>query len=77
MHNQVKFLLVDLDAALTFMDIAEATRNEEIRQRNYQNARDACDTVFQLIQKVTLDDAQKKEIRKKLILLRTWLAAVG
>jgi hypothetical protein len=36
LNNQVNFLLIDLDAALTFMDIAETTGDEEIRQRNFR-----------------------------------------
>jgi hypothetical protein len=75
--NQVKFLLVDLDTAVTFMNIAETTGDEETRQRNCQNARRAYDTVLQLMQKATLNDAQNKAIRKKLALLRIRLEAVG
>ena len=77
LNNGVEFLLVDLDTALTFMAIAETTGNEETRQRNYQNARIAYDSVLQLMQKVTLDNAQNEAIRKKLTLLRTRLEAVG
>ena len=76
-NNQFKFLLADLDTALTFIDIANTTGNEEMRQRNSQNARCAYDTVLQLMQKVTLDDAQNEAIRKKLTLLRIRLEAVG
>jgi len=77
LNNQVTFLLVDLDTALTFMNIAETTGNEELRQRNIQNARNAYDTVLQSMQNVTLDDAQNKTIRKKLTVLRNRLQAVG
>jgi hypothetical protein len=44
LNNQVRFLLVDLEAALTFLDIATTTSDEEIRQRNCPNARHAYDT---------------------------------
>ena len=77
LDNQFKFLLADLDTALTFIDIANTTGNEEMRQRNAQNARCAYDTVVQLMQRIPLDDVQKKQIRKKLTLLRTRLEAVG
>ena len=76
-NNGVQFLLVDLDTALTFMDIAETTGNEETRQRNFENARYAYDSILRLMQKVTLDDAQNEAIRKKLTLVRTRLEAVG
>ena len=77
LNNAVEFLLIDLDTALTFMDVAETTGNEETRQRNFQNARTAYDSILQLMQKVTLDDAQNEAIRKKLTLVRTRLEAVG
>jgi hypothetical protein len=76
LRNQVKFLLVDLDAALTFLDIAKTTSDEEIRQRNYQNALHAYDTVCQLRKKAKLNKEQNKAIRKKLILFKTRLGAL-
>ena len=75
--NGFEFLRVDLDTASTFMDIADTTGNEETRQRNFQNARNAYDAVLSLMEKSTLDDAQKEALRAKLILLKTRLEAVG
>jgi hypothetical protein len=48
-----------------------------MRQRNYQDARYSYDTVLQLMQNLTPGDTQNEAIQKKLILLRTWLEAVG
>ena len=53
-NSGVAFLLADLDTALTFLDIAKTTTNEETRQRNFENARKAYDTVLQLMQKLSL-----------------------
>jgi hypothetical protein len=77
LNSRVEFLLADLDAALTFLDVAKTTTNEETRKRNFQNARHAYDTVVELMQKVTLNDEQNEEIQEKLTLLRTRLAAAG
>ena len=77
LNNGVEFLLVDLDTALTFIDIAETTADEETRRRNFHNARYAYDTVLRLMQKVTLDDAQNEALQKQLTLLRTRLEGVG
>jgi hypothetical protein len=54
----VEFLLVDLDVAITFMDVAETFRIEEIKHRNHNNARKACDTVLHLLEQVTPDAGQ-------------------
>jgi hypothetical protein len=76
-NNRVEFLLTDLDTALTFLDIARTTTNEETRRRNFENARRAYDTVIQLMQRVPLDDAQNEFIQGKLTLLRMRLEAAG
>jgi hypothetical protein len=52
-----RFFLADLDAALTFMDIAETRADEEMRRRNCQNAWYGHNTVSRLMQNVTLNDA--------------------
>jgi hypothetical protein len=38
LNNQVNFLLIDLDAALTFMDIAETTGDENPACQNAWHA---------------------------------------
>ena len=73
----VKFLLTDLDLALTFMDIAKVSQNEETVRRNHNNARTASDTVVRLLEKLTPDAAQRQVIDAKLALLNTRLRAVG
>ncbi len=72
-----EFLLIDIDAALTFMDVAETTNSDETRQRNFKNARHAYDTVLQLMHTAGLNAAQKKEVQERLAALRTRLEAAG
>jgi hypothetical protein len=76
-NNGFEFLLIDLDVASTFMDVAEKTDNEETRQRNLGNARHAYDTVLRLSAKSTLDAEQHEALDAKLTRLKTRLEAVG
>jgi len=48
------FLLTDLDLAMTFLDLAAASRNPETSQRNHKNARKAYDTVLRFSSRLTL-----------------------
>ena len=40
-NSAFEFLITDLDLALTFMDVADTSRVEEIVKRNHENARKA------------------------------------
>jgi hypothetical protein len=71
------FLLVDLDLAMTFMDIAKASRIEETTRRNHDNARKAYNTALRLLEKLKLDAGQRKAIDVKMALLKTRLQTVG
>ena len=50
--TSVEFLLTDLETGLTFMDVAQTSGNQEIKQRNHTNAHVAYDTVIRLLPKV-------------------------
>jgi hypothetical protein len=76
-RNGVDFVMVDLDAALTFMDVADASRVSEIRQRNHQNARKAYETAGRLLQKLSPSAEQQREIGLKLARLKGRLVAAG
>jgi hypothetical protein len=76
-QNGVEFLLIDLDVGIVFMDVAEASRFEETRLRNHQNARKAYDTVLRLLKKLTPNAGQHRMIDAKLALLKIRLQAVG
>ena len=71
------FLRTDLDTGLTFMNVAESTRDADAQQRNHENARRAYDAVVRLMQSLSLDDTQNKEVAEKLALLKSRLQNVG
>lgn len=73
----VELLLTDLDAALTFLDVAEVTGIEETARRNHHNARRAYDTVLHLLQNLRPTAEQQQLIDQKLAVLRARLEAVG
>ncbi len=73
----IDFLLTDLDLAVTFMVVAEVSRNAETVHRNYENARTAHDTVVRLLERLTPNAKQRRAIDAKLALLKTRLQAVG
>ena len=72
-----EFLLADLDTALTFMDVAEVSRNEETVRRNHQNAHRALETVLHLREKLVLEKVQEQAFNEKVTLLKARLQAVG
>ena len=76
-QSGVSFLLTDLDLAMTFMDVADASRIEETTRRNHTNARTAYDTVLRLLEKLTPNADQRQTIDAKLASLKTRLHAVG
>jgi len=76
-QNAVDFLITDLDLAMTFMDVAKTSQIEETVHRNYNNARQAYDTVLRLLEKLRTDARQRQIIDAKLALLKTRLEAVG
>jgi len=73
----IEFLLIDLDIALTFMDVAETTEFRGTAERNHRNALMAYNTVISKLREVTLTPAQQAVFDKKLGQLRTRLEAVG
>ena len=76
-ESWVDFLLVDLDLAMTFMDVAEGSRIEETTRRNHNNARKAYDTALRLLEKLKPGAGQRKAIDVKMALLKTRLQTVG
>ena len=73
----VDFLLIELDAALTFLDVADTSRIDETVDRNHRNARKAYDTVLRLREKVRPNPEQQQLITEKLLRLRERLEAAG
>jgi hypothetical protein len=72
-----EFLLADLEAALTFLNVAQTSGNAETVIRNHENARHAHDTVARLLQRVTLTADDRQIIEAKLAVLKERLEAVG
>lgn len=66
---QLGFLLSDLNAAFTFLDIAETTRNGDTRARNVQNATVAYDTIERFRPRVVVTEQQGAELQQQLNLL--------
>jgi hypothetical protein len=73
----IEFLLIDLDVALTFMDVAETTEFRDTAERNHHNARCVYDTVITKLREVKLNAEQHATFESKLAVLRTRLQAVG
>ena len=76
-QSGVSFLLTDLDIAMTFMNVADASRIEETTRRNYTNARAAYDTVLRLLEKLTPTADEREAIDAKLASLKMRLQSVG
>lgn len=76
-HTGAKFLITDVDTALTFMDVAETSRDEETVARNRQNARDAYGTVLGFLSKLKLIPSDREAVESKLAVLKARLEAAG
>jgi hypothetical protein len=76
-QSGVEFVLVDLETALTFMDIAEVSGIDETVRRNHKNAHEAYKTALKLLPDLRLDDAQKTIVQDKLNLLQQRLKQAG
>jgi len=73
----VESLLIDLDVALTIMDVAKTTEFRNTARRNHLNARKAYDTVTSRLRDLTPNAAQQAMFNEKLAELRSRLEAVG
>ncbi|HEX5283230.1 MAG TPA: hypothetical protein VFW30_03850 [Bryocella sp.] len=73
----VEFLLTELDAAFTFLDVARATSSAETRQRNQGHALEAYDTIRRLRHKVIMEPREQEIFQKKLTLLQSRLRDLG
>jgi hypothetical protein len=71
----IGFLLAELELAMAFMDLADTSRLEDTKTRNYGNARTAYDTVLRLLPK--LKSGQQPAVNEKLSLLKDRLGAAG
>jgi hypothetical protein len=72
-----QFLLVDLDVGITFMEIAETSRNEQTVARNRNNALVAYSSSVRFLPRLTLTVAEDWEIKEKLDRLKARLEILG
>jgi hypothetical protein len=70
----VKFILTDLDLAITFLDVAATSTNSDVALRNHDNARTAYTAVVNLLERLYLDGTQRLEAETKLGTLRARLS---
>jgi hypothetical protein len=73
----LEFMLIDLDLAMTFMDVAEGSRLEDTKHRNHKNARKAYDAVLHHLEKLKPDAGQRREIDAMLARLKMRLETAG
>jgi hypothetical protein len=73
----VQFLIADLSVALTFLDVAETTRSEEVRKRNRDNARTAYDAVQRFLGRLSPSKEEQTELDARLSTLRSRLRGLG
>ena len=73
-----KFILVELDTALTFAEMAsQAGADDESRARNRRNARSAYDTVVHLCRHFVFTRTEMVELRQKFKVLKAGLESLG
>jgi hypothetical protein len=72
-----RFLLVDLDLGITFLDIAKTSRNAETVQRNLNNALIAYSSSMRFLPRLTLTALEDMAIKEKLARLKTRLECLG
>ena len=74
---RVAFLLVELDLAMAFMDVAHLAKTEERALLSFQNALKAYHIVARSLPKVRPDPEQRRMIKERLAHLRARLDVVG
>jgi hypothetical protein len=72
-----QFLIADLALAMTFLDVAEATRSEEVRRRNRENARTAYEAVQRFLPGLTPTDEERAELEAGRSALKNRLLGLG
>ena len=70
------FLVTDLNAAHTFLDVAHTTRSGETRERNLRHANAAYDTVMRFVPRVAMSEQQHAELHERLDQLKDRLEAM-
>jgi hypothetical protein len=69
-----RFLLTDLDLGMTFLAIADISKDSKTVRRNLRNALTAYNSVLKLLPRLILTAVEDRAIHEKLAELRTCLA---
>ncbi len=72
-----EFLKIDVETALTFVKIAQRTRDEVRKQRNRRAARKAYETVIKFMERVELRTEDMRILARGLKQLRSELQSLG
>ena len=73
----VGFLMVEIDAALTFLQVANTTTNKETAGRNRDNAHLAYKTILRYVDRVRLEGAEQVDFKEKFLELQNGLIKAG
>lgn len=78
-EERAKFILAELDIAMTFIDISKTTHNPETALRNRENAMKAIQAVEKMLLDTVIEVSEKDRpyIEERLEALREALAAGG
>jgi hypothetical protein len=71
------FLIIDVETALTFTQLALETDNQEKKVRNRKNARKAYDTILHLWDNVTFTPTQEGHMHEMIGRLKSDLELLG
>jgi hypothetical protein len=68
--RKLEYLLQELDSAMTFLDIADASAVQQVAQRNQRHAREAYESALGILAAVTPSAERQKAIEDKLTVVR-------
>jgi len=73
-RRKLEYLLQELDSAMTFLDIADASAVQQVAQRNQRHAREAYESALGIWAAVTPSAERQKAIEDRLTVVRERLA---
>lgn len=73
----IRFLFTEVDMALTFLSVADASLNEETTVRNRENARAAYDSALHYRERVEFTEPERLSFEDKLAEVKRALLAAG
>lgn len=76
-HAGKGFLLVEMDAASTFLDVAGTTAQPDVARRNRDHAHEAYVTILRYLDRVRFEEGEKSAFDSRLGVLRERLAEIG